>query len=63
MIGLDVHRLSAVEGLSWQLDLLPTGRFYPQPALSRLGLSGACAKACESVKSMSCHGEMPGRRA
>ncbi|WP_147272158.1 hypothetical protein [Phyllobacterium salinisoli] len=59
MIGLDLHRLGAVEGLSWQLDLLPTGRFYPQPAHPRLGVS----KACESAKCASCHGEMPGRRA
>ncbi|WP_407863580.1 hypothetical protein [Phyllobacterium phragmitis] len=56
MIGLDVHRLGAVDGLSWQLDLLPTGRFCPQPELARFGRSGVS----RSAKSASFHGEAMG---
>ncbi|WP_153020083.1 hypothetical protein [Paramesorhizobium deserti] len=56
MIGLDVHRLAAVDGLSWQLDLLPTGHFYPQPELSRFGIS----EASSGAKSASRHGNAMG---
>ncbi|WP_420960302.1 hypothetical protein [Brucella sp. IR073] len=37
MIGLDSHRVAAVDGLSWQLDLLPSGRPGLKPEISRLG--------------------------
>ncbi|GGA88682.1 hypothetical protein GCM10011491_15600 [Brucella endophytica] len=37
MIGLDSHRVAAVDGLSWQLDLKPSDRPGLKPEISRLG--------------------------